>query len=89
MPAEPSSTFIIEDDVAIAAGATIVIAKSADTGVNGGLFVTVEYGSENLVRPPISIKDVFFGVDVSDRLWRHLVERAKARNERRSDPRLK
>ena len=25
--------------------------------------VTVEYGSENLVRPPISIKDVFFGVD--------------------------
>ena len=38
---------------------------------------------------PQGIGDVFFGVDVSDRLWRHLVERAKARNERRSDPRLK
>ena len=38
---------------------------------------------------PQGIGDVFFGVDVSDRLWRHLVERAKARNERRSDPRIK
>ena len=46
-------------------------------------------GNADLKVRNIGIGDVFFGVDVSDRLWRHLVERAKARNERRSDSRLK
>jgi hypothetical protein len=43
MPSEPSAIYLIEDDVMIAPGATAIIAKSADSEVNGGLTPVAAY----------------------------------------------
>ncbi|MGB0589205.1 MAG: hypothetical protein ACPGU1_05945 [Myxococcota bacterium] len=48
MPLEPSNTFIIEDDVSVAPGATVILAKSVDNALNGGLDAVAAYGAIGL-----------------------------------------